>query len=71
MAIGPVIGHVLTCHFRGAEVTVSVVSTTVLLTVESSIDLATVGRTMETSLASLCPGGISSEMTSVGEYPVE
>ena len=35
----------------GAEVTVSVVSTTVRLTVESSIDLATVGRTMEASLA--------------------
>ena len=45
VAIGPAISHVRTCHTGDAEVTVSVVSTTVQLTVESSIDLATVGRT--------------------------
>ena len=46
VAIGPAIGHVRTCHSRGAKVTVSVVSTTVRLTVERSIHLATVGITM-------------------------
>ena len=44
MAIGPAIGHVRACHSWGA--TVSVVSTTAQLTVERSIDLAIVGRTM-------------------------
>ena len=52
MAIGPSIGHVRTCHSHGAEVTVTVLSTTVRLTIKSSIDLVTVGRTMmEASLA--------------------
>ena len=44
MAIGPAIGHVRACHSWGA--TVSVVSTTAQLTVERSIDLVIVGRTM-------------------------
>ena len=52
MAIGPAIGDVRKCHSRGAEVMVTVVSTTVRLTIKSSIDLVTVGRTMmEASLA--------------------
>ena len=46
VAIGLAFSHVQTCHSRGAEVTVSVVSTTVQLTVESFVDLTTVGRTM-------------------------
>ena len=71
MAIGPVTGrplpwllvrHLVTCEHVTlvTKVTVSVVSTTARLTVERSIDLATVGRTMmEASLAwpdSLCHG---------------
>ena len=52
VAIGPAIGHVRPCHSRGAKVTVSVVSTTARLTIERSIHLATVSRTMmEASLA--------------------
>ena len=63
VAIGPVTGHpfpwllvqqLVMCEHVTlvAKVTVSVVSTTVRLTVERSIDLDTVGRTMmETSVA--------------------
>ena len=68
MAIGPVTGRpfpwlLVTCEqvtLVAKKVTVSVVSTTARLTVERSIDLAAVGKTMmETSLAwpdSFCLG---------------
>ena len=52
VAIGLAIGHVQTCHFHGTKVTVYVrISTMAQLIVEHSSDLATVGRTMEASLA--------------------
>ena len=45
MAIDPAIGHMRTCHSRGAKVTVLArISTTAQLTVKCSSDLATVGR---------------------------
>ena len=49
VAIGPAIGHVRACHSHGPKVTVSVVSTMARLTVECSINLAIVGRTIQLS----------------------